>query len=310
MAALTLLEAAKLRNLDTFRQGVIETIGTHGNLIGQIPFMSIPGASYTFNREGKLPTAAFRGVNESHQSTVGALAPETETLRMFGGNIDVDRFLVETGGEDQRDMQEEMQLKALALEWTAKFFKGDSDDDPREFDGLQKRLTGDQVIAAGSTSGGDALSLDKLDEAIDRTDSPTHIFMNRTMIRRLSSASRNTSVGGFITYDQDEFGNRVSMYNGLPLVAIDEDASRNQILGFDEAAPAGGTAQCTSIYVASVGDGQLMGIQNGIMDVTDLGLLDDGSKYRTTVDWYNSFVLMGDHSATRLRGVTNAAVVA
>lgn len=310
MAALTLFEAAKLHGGSVFRQGVIETIGTYGSVYSVIPFMDISGASYTYNREEALSGIAFRGVNESFTSETSVVNPQTEVLKISGGQIDVDKFIVDAHGEDQREMQERMKMKGIALDWGKTFFKGDSEQNVREFDGLQKRLVGSQLIDAGATSGGDALSLEKLDELIDAVDTPTHLFMNRTMARRLNAATRNTGVSGFITWSQDEFGRRVQMYNDLPIVLVDEDSQRNQILPFTEAAPAGGTAQCTSIYCASIGDGQLMGIQNGTMDARDLGLLDDGTKYRTVVEHYNGIVLLGDKSAARLRGVTNAPVVA
>ena len=233
-----------------------------------------------------------------------------KTLKIFGGTIDVDRFIVDRQGEDQRDMHERMKMKAMALNWTRTFFKGDSSSDPREFDGLQVRLTGDQVIDAGATSGGDALSLLKLDELIDAVDTPTHLFMNRTMARLLNASTRSTGVSGYLTHTKDEFGRRITMYNDLPIVLIDEDASRQQILPFTEANPGGGAAASTSIYCASVGDGQLMGIQGDTMDARDLGLLDSGTAYRTIVEWDNGIVLLGDKSAARLQGIKNAAVVA
>jgi hypothetical protein len=310
MAALTLFEAAKLHSGDVFRQGVIETIGTYGSVVSVIPFLDINGAAYSYNQEEALPGVAFRGVNESFTPNTGVVNPQTETLKIFGGQIDVDKFIVATQGEDQRDMQERMKMKAMALDWGKTFIKGDSASNPREFDGLQVRLTGSQLIDAGSTSGGDALSLLKLDELIDAVDDPTHLFMNRTMKRLLSASTRNTAVSGYITHTVDEFGRRVMMYNDLPIVVVDEDASRNQILPFTEANPGGGAAASTSIYCASIGDGQLMGIQNGTMDASDLGLLDAGNVYRTDVEWYNGIVLLGDKSAARLQGIKNAAVTA
>lgn len=310
MAALTLFEAAKLHSGDVFRQGVIETIGTYGNVLNVIPFMDISGNSYTYNREETLGNIAFRGVNESFTSDTSVINPETEVLKIFGGSVDVDKFIVDTQGEDQREMQERMKMKAMALEWNRVFIKGDSSSNVREFDGLQRRLTGSQLIPNGNSSGGDALSLAKLDELIDAVDEPTHLFMNRTMARLLSNSTRATGVSGYITHTEDSFGRRITMYNNLPLVLIDEDSQKRQILPFDEANPGGGTAASTSIYCASVGDGQLMGIQNGSMDARDLGLLDDGTKFRTVVEWYQGMVLLGDKSAARLNGITNAAVVA
>jgi hypothetical protein len=56
-----------------------------------------------------------------------------------------------------------MKAKALAAEVTRVLIKGDSTSNPREFDGLQNRITGAQLIDNGATAGGDALSLSQLD---------------------------------------------------------------------------------------------------------------------------------------------------
>lgn len=313
MAALTLFEAAKLHSGDEYRQGVIETIGTQGgSVLSVLPFIDIAGNSYSYNREGMLPTVGFRGINEDYDTSVGVLNPQSETLTIFGGNLDVDKFIVKTQGEDVRTTHEMMKLKSMALTWNRNFFKGDSTTNPREFDGLQKRLVvgGSQVFNAGSTSGGDALSLAVLDEMIDAVEDPQYLLMNRAMVRRLSEAAKKTDVAGNLNWMKDDFGRRVAMYNDLPIIAIDKDASNELILGFDEANPAGGTAASTSIYCVSLGDGKLVGLQNGTVEVEDLGLLDGGSVYRTNVEHYQTIALLTDKAAARLRGIKNAAVVA
>lgn len=313
MAALTLFESSKLHSGDEYRQGVIETIGTQGgSVLSVLPFIDIEGNSYSYNREGMLPTVGFRGINQDFDTSVGVLNPQSETLTIFGGNLDVDKFIVRTQGEDVRTTHEMMKLKAMALTWNANFFKGDSTTDPRSFDGLQKRLVvgGTQVIDNGSSSGGDALSLAKLDEMIDAVEEPTHLFMNRAMLRRLSQAAKKVDVAGDLQWEKDDFGGRVARYNDLPIIAIDKDASNELILPFTEANPGGGAAASTSIYCVSLGDGKLVGLQNGTVEVEDLGLLDGGSVYRTNVEHYQTIALLTDKAAARLRGITDAPVVA
>ena len=202
------------------------------------------------------------------------------------------------------------EIKAIADAWAQKLIKGDSSSDPREFDGLQVRLTGSQLISAGSTSGGAALSLAKLDEAIDAVDNPTHLIMNRTMRRRLSAAARLTTVGGYITYDLDAFGRRVTRYNDLPILTVDQDNTGAEIMQSNEAASSG-SATATSIYVVSFGNGTLEGIQGagGIM-VDDLGELDSKPAYRTRVEWYSGVCVFAAKAAARLQHIGDLAVVA
>lgn len=307
MTAMTLIEAAKLESGNIFKQGVIELYAGSSSILANLPFMDIQGNALKYNREGALPGIGFRGVNEAYTPSNGVINPLTEALVIAGGEIDVDKFIVQTQGASIRSTHEAMKIRALALSWTRKFIKGDTTSDPREFDGLQARVTGNQKIQAGTTANGTALSLAKLDEAIDQTLNPTGIIMNKALRRRLSAAARTSTVGGYVTYDKDSFGRQIMMYNDLPILEVDLDHEQTAILGFDEAATSG-TATATSLYVVSMGDDALSGIQNGGINAQDLGELQASPVYRTRVEWYNGLAIFNGRSVTRLWSIADAAV--
>lgn len=307
--ALTLVEAAKLNPGDVIKNAIIELYAGSSDILMNLPFESISGNAMKYNREGSLPGVGFRGVNEAYTASTGVLNPLTESLVIAGGDLDVDKFIIDTMGANQRAVQEAMKVRALSLAWTQKFIKGDTANDPREFDGLQTRIAGSQIISAGTTANGAALSLAKLDEAIDQTLNPTHLIMNKAMRRRLTTAARTTTVGGYITYDKDAFGRPVMKYNDLPILIVDLDNTQSSILGFTEAA-ASGTATATSIYVVSFGDGMITGLQNGGIDVRDMGELQTSPVYRTRVEWYNGFGIFNGRAATRLRHIGDLPIVA
>ena len=306
---LTLVEAAK-RTQYQIQRAIIEMYARSSDIMMALPFMDITGNAYRYVREETLPGVGFRGVNEGYTESTGVLNPETESLVIAGGDLDVDKFIVSTMGEDHRAVQEAMKVKALALAWTKQFVKGSATTDPRGFDGLQVRLVGDQLFYAGTTDGGDALSLAKLDELIDRVENPTHLIMSKSMRRRLTTAARTYSVGGFITWDVDAFGRKIAQYNDLPILIVDKDQNGDDILAFDEVASTGSTAKATSIYCVSMGDGMLEGIQNSDPVVTDLGELETKPCYRTRVEWYSGLAVFHGRAAARLAGISNAAVTA
>ena len=308
--AVTLLEASKRFEGNVLRQAVVELYASSSNLLRILPFNDIAGNALRYNQESALPGIGFRGVNEAYSESTGVINPITEPLVIAGGDLDVDKFITTTMGANQRTSQEVMKIKALAHKWTNTFIKGDSTSSPKEFDGLQVRLTGSQLIAAGATAGGDALSLAKLDQAIDATDNPTHILMSKAMRRLMTAAGRTTSVGGYIHFTQDEFGRTQTMYNDLPIIVVGENTDVYNTLDFVEANPGGGASVGTSIYVVSVGDGMLSGIQNGPPDVRDLGDLQTTSAERTRIEWYSGLALFHPRAATRLYGIKNSAVVA
>lgn len=296
---------------EAYKATVMELYAQASDVMMALPFDNITGNAMTFNREKTLPNVAFRGVNEAYTEDTGEVDKITESLAIAGGEVDVDKFLVETGGANARSTQESMKIKALSLSIVKTILKGDVTSSSKEFDGLQIRCgTGNQRIAAGATAGGDPLSLAKLDELIDATDEPTHLIMNKTMRRRLSAAARNSAVGGYITYELDAFGRRVTYYNDLPILIADVDNTFSQILPFTEAAPGGGASASTSIYCVSMNDDGLVGLQNGSMQIDDLGLLQTKSAYRTRIEWYITLAVYRERSIARLWGITDAAVTA
>lgn len=306
--ALTIIEAAKLNPGEVIRNAIIELYAGSSDILRVLPFSNIPGNAMKYNREGALPGIGFRGVNEAYTPSTGVLNPITEALVIAGGDLDVDKFIVDTMGLEQRSVQEAMTVRALGLAWTAKFIKGDSISDAREFDGLQTRVTGDQKIAAGATVNGTPLSLGKLDEAIDQTTDPTHMIMSKAMARKFATAARGGIMGDYNVVI-DEMGMRVEYYMGLPILKVDLDNESNAILPFTEAATSG-TATASSIYVVSMGDGALTGLQNGMVDVRDLGELQTSPLYRTRVEWYNGIAIYNGRAATRLWSISDAAITA
>lgn len=305
--SLTLIEAAKLEKGQTLRRAVIETFAANADILAVLPIDDIPGNSLKYSQEQTLPGIGFRGVNGSFSESTGILNPVVESLAILGGDIDVDTYIMKTMGEGQRAIQESMKVKAAALNFALKFIKGDSQTTAKEIDGLQVRLAGDQLIAAGATANGTPLSLAKLDELIDAVDGITHLGMNKTMRRLLSAAARLGTVGGNVNYDLDSFGRRVTTYNDIPILIFDKDNTNAQILPFTEVATSG-TDTGTSIYGLALGDGMLSGIQNGGIDVRDLGEIDSSPVFRTRVEWFLGIVLYHPRAAARLWSISNAAV--
>lgn len=305
--AMTLLEASKIHKGDVVRAGIIEMFARESEPLRVLPFLDVPGGSYHYTQEGSLPGVGFRGINQGFEESVGVLNPQVEVLRIAGGDLDVDNAILKMHGEDVRTTHEAMKVKALSLYFNKKLIKGDSSADVREFDGLQARITGSQLIANGNTANGDPLSLGKLDEAIDAVDGANYLLMSKAQKRIITAAARDIDVGGHISYTVDEFGRKVTNYNDLPILVVDYDELGQRILDFNEANPGGGTPTGSSIYVVNFSENMLTGIQNGTMDVRDLGEIDDKPVKRTRVEWLISLAALHGRCAARLWGINSAA---
>lgn len=309
--ALTLIEAAKLaaNNGETKRAGVIAMFAEQSAWLAAMNIINIQGNAYAYNQEGVLPGVAFRGVGEAYPESTGIINPLAESLRISGGDLDVDKFILDTQGEQVRARHEAMKVKALAADITRVMIKGNSESNPREFDGLQTRVVGSQLIANGATSGGDPLSLGNLDAAIEAVPGANAIMIPRALRRRFTAAMRNQTLTGNIMQSVDQFGRIQTSYAGIPLLPAYPENDGVDPLGFDEAGPGGG-ATSASVYVARIGDGYLSMIQNGTMSVRDLGELQTAPLFRTRVDWNVGLVVEHGRAVARLWGVSNAAIVA
>lgn len=312
--ALTILEALKTRQgLNARERYLLNEFATASDLVAAIPFRNIPGNSYAYNVMEVLPGVGFRGYNESYQESTGIINPQTETLKIAGGDLDVDTAIIKTEGEGARNLQEQGKVQALALSVARNFIKGDSIADPRTFDGLQVRLTGSQVVEATSgtvANGGNALSLAQLDLAISRVKNPTHIIMNDTLIRALTAAARTTSIGGYLNFQMSDFGKMLPSYGSIPILDPGYDNLGQQILGFTETASTGATATATSVYVVSLRSDGVSGIQNGDIDVRDLGEIQSKPAYRTRVEWLMGMTVLHGRAACRIRGISDTTITA
>lgn len=314
--AVTLIEASQiaLGRDETLRSGIIQIFAENSPLLDAMIYENISGNALTFSREATLPSVAFRGVNEAYTANEGVLEDITESLKIAGGDLDVDTFLVKTGGPNQLSTQTNMKAKSLSLTMEKKIIKGDNTTYVKEFDGLQNRCTGDQLVHNAVTTGA-GLSLVKLDELIDAVANPTHLIMNKTHVRRLSAATRSTTVAGTVIFEKDTMGRRVAYYNDLPILIVGKDETNTEILGFTEQSWnttdwAGADANSASIYCISIGIDALHMIQNGIMDVRYLGELQTAPVHRTRIEWYTSLANMIDDCKARLSSVENSAATA
>ncbi len=301
--AVTLLDASRMAQNDPLKAGIIEQIAMSSNLLNALTFEEINGSAVSYTREGVLPSVGARGVNEAYTEDAGQTEELKVGLKIIGGDLDVDKFTIETMGTDIRTTKISQKVKSFAGFVEKLLIKGDEATNPKEFNGLQAILgstAGNQVIANHATGAG--LSLTKLDEAIDAVQGANMILLNPALKRRLITASRNTSVGGHIGFTEDTFGNRVTTYAGIPLVEIWKDNTETDILGFTEG------SSTTSIYVVNASAGVYTGIQKGSINVRDLGELPDKPVLRVRAEWYLNHIVWHKRGAARLMKITDVAV--
>lgn len=313
MTVMTLPEYAKTKDKEDVSRPIIEMFSAAADIYQALPFETLGGPVFEGYRQAQLPTVAFRGINESGTSGLGRVEPFQEPTFVLDHDIDIDDAIIRRNGMNRRTQEQQMAVAALGKLWLDTFIFGDNTSDPREFNGLQKRAESfSRKIAAGSTSGGDALSLAKLDEAINNVNGANAILVGKALMPRFIAAARNTSISGFVIQSWDQVGAPKMTYNGIRIYFGYEKDDHGFILPFTEANPGGGSAVGTSIYVMALGAGKLRGIMLQDLKAEDVGRVLTGDKpfYRTHVSWDVGLVDEHKYCFTRLWGIKDAAFVA
>lgn len=299
--ALTLAEAKK--HASNPQEAAIITELAAGSLLQNLPFREVQGNGLFWKREESLGNVGFRNFNSGYSESYATIKQHSEALRLFGGDIRVDRAIVDLEGPEARAYQIQAKTRAMRLSFEALFIQGNSNGSPAEFDGLAKRLpaadyaTNSQVIRNGTSNV--ALNLDKLDEVIDAVDAQggsKFLVMSKSARRALSKIAR-TSVQ--IDIMRDEFGQQQMVYAGLPVLELDRDHQNVAILD--------STPSNQSIYVVAFGNDLLTGLQNGGPQVRDLGEALDSPTLVTRVEWYCGLALINGRAAARLINVDATA---
>lgn len=292
--ALTLAEAAKLSN-DVLVTGVVETIVKDSPILQRLPFIEIVGNGLTYNREATAPTAAFFDVGDTWTESTPTFTQQTVTLKIMGGDADIDNFLMATRSNLQDIQTAVVQLKAKAVRqlFEQTFITGDATANPKSFDGLDKLCDPAQVISSGAN--GAALTLDKLDELIDavKGGKPDLLLMSRRSRRSITKLARTS--GSFIENERDEFGMMMQFYDGIP-VGVSDYISDAQTVGT--------STDCSVIYAFQMGEGAVSGLTApGGLDVENVGSLETKDATRTRIKWYSSLALFNVIKLARLTGV-------
>ncbi len=292
--ALTLVEASKL-STDTLLAGVIETMSQESPVLQRLPFIEIVGNGLAYNRENVAPTAAFYDVGDTWAENTPTFTQESASLRIMGGDADVDNFLKATRSNIQDLEAAVVQLKARAVQslFDDTFVNGDTGADPNSFDGIELLCGGGQSVSMGVN--GDSLSLEKLDELVDRVrgGKPHLLLMSRRSRRSLNVLARTS--GTFLEADRDEFGGMVQFYDGIPIGICDY---------IGDAATVGTSSDCSTIYAMQFGEGGLCGLTApGGLTIERVGSLETKDASRIRVKWYAGLALFNSVKLAKLVGV-------
>jgi hypothetical protein len=317
--ALTLVEAAKYSNT-VLQAGVIELIVKDDPIFERLPFMDILGNSLTYNVETTEADAQFYDVGDTWVEGTHVVTASTATLKIMGGDADVDNFLLKTRSNINDLKQETINAKSKAVKkkFMDTFWYGNTTLDAKSFNGMHTLVASGtyNTHAIGTASTTEKLLLmTELEEAIDmvKVNPPELIVMTKLMRRYINKYLHG--VGG-ITYD-DAANARVQTLFGIPVAVSDYLVNTENVLhayvsttdyGYD--VDVATTDVATSIFILSFGPQACQGLQTGIPDIEVFDKLETKNASRYRIVWYPSLMLQNILTCVKVTGVDPDGTVA
>jgi len=268
--------------------------------------VSEPTLKSTLLWRAHIDVEGFYDVGDTWAESTPSFAQATATLKIMGGDADVDNFIKATRSNIQ-DLEAaviELKAKALKDKFEDTFIYGNAAVNAKQFDGIRKLIdtgtAGGQVIAAGAS--GVTLTLGMLDQLIDtiRGGKPDLLLMSRRSRRKINALVR--AAGGMMETDRDKWGNFVQYWDGVPIAVSDWVLDTHIVADGVETATTGGA--CSTIYALQMGEGGLCGLTApGFITVEPIGSLETKDATRSRIKWYVSVALFSAIKAGALIGV-------
>jgi HK97 family phage major capsid protein len=277
--------------------GVREAIVAESPILNLLPFAEILGNSLTYNRESTLGAAQFFNPGDTWVESTPTLTQVVATLRILGGDADVDKFLALTRSNEQ-DLRAEvigMKTKALARQFQDSFVYGEAAVDPKAFDGVHviaEALAAAQNVHLGTGSTPAVGTFSQLDALLDTiVGGPDALVMSRRTRRGIQKLARSQG-WGLQVQPVGALGFLAQHWAGVPIFVNDFMVDTELL--------------ASGKYSAKTGGASLFGLEaGGGIQVEDVGALETKDAQRTRIKWYCGLALLSSIALGRLDGLSS-----
>jgi len=312
MPLATLTEGNKYSSTEIDRS-VIDLLTKDEVVLQNLKFEELLGNSLTYDMITTRSTADFRGVGETWTESVLALTQDTVTLKILGGDADVDNFLKKTRSNKIDLAATVLADKVLSVKekFMYGFYYGNATSNALEFNGLHALMSSTtyNTVHAGATTG-TALSIAKLYQAIDliRGYKPDVMIMTRAMRRGIQIYL--DTIGEKYPTERDKYGKLQAHFGEIPIYVDDnllDTETSTDGTGAYLAATGGGN---TSIFILSFDHQSVQGVQGpDSIETIPLGDLETKDAQRWRVRWYCGLMFENLRSCAKVDGIVAAGTV-
>lgn len=278
---------------------------------------------------GSLPTVNWRTINGGTTVTTGTPSPYQEQAFILSNAIDTDKVLVQDEGQitDPRKAMFAAYLKSMSYDFNNKFINNDPvTGDPNAIVGLKYRITngatygvrpenlinagGLDISHAGATTATGNTLFEYLDQLLWSVGSQDGvgvvIYVNNVLYWRLGWLARLMGPNGGFATTKDQIGRDVVTFRNAVIRDIGylSDQATRIITTTETSAGAPGSSTYTSMYAVRFAEDALIGWQFEAINGMDLGLLgNDGTVYRTLIDWVSGILPTSNRCMARIYGL-------
>ncbi len=279
-----------------------------------LPFEDIKGNSLTYDVITSNSGAAFYSPGDTWAESTPVLTQHTATLKILGGDADIDNFLLKTRGSaiDMKAKAVNNKIKVINETFMDSVFYGNSTSNPKSFDGLEVLLSSStyNTVSVGSSATGAVLSIAKLRSAIDLItgykNEKRYIFMTKTLRRGISVYL--DSIGSAFPRGVNEYGKPIAMFDEMEIVTDDNLLNTELIASGVFSAKTGGVD--TSIFILTMNPQACCGLSTPErIQTEELGSLETKDAQRVRIKWYCALKLEDIRSCAKVDGVVAAGTV-
>jgi len=308
MAFETVAEADKYSRTQLIK-GVVEAIVAESPVLNLLPFAEILGNSLTYNREATLGGAQFYNPGDTWVEGTPTVTAVTATLKILGGDADIDNFLALTRSNEQ-DLEAEvlaMKAKAVAREFQDEFVYGELAVDPKGFNGLHvtaEALAAAQNVHLGSSTTPAVGTFTQLDQLCDCiVGGPSALMMSRRTRRGIQKLARSQGWALQSAPVGALEGGR-TLWSGIPILINDFMVDTELLASSKYSAKTGGAS--SSIFALKFGGDALFGLEaGGGIQVERVGSLETKDAKRDRVKWYCGLALLSSVAMARMDGLSS-----
>ncbi len=309
------LKDAKQLSQDKLTDDVIDEFAA-SPLINSLPFDDTVKAqggkslTYSYNRVTTQPTAGTRAIGGDYENQEAKTTQQHANLKIMGGSYTIDRVIENDEKQvvSEVEFQSSQKSKATVAEFHNLLINGDSATDEKQFDGINKAVTGSTTEVVPSEaidlSTAEAVSanykkfLYSLRKMVGKmSGSPTHFLMNSDLYTVFQTVA---DLVPSINFTRDELGNEIGHYGSAVLVDMgDKPGTSDPIIANDG-------ANGTSLYAIRAAEDGVHGVTpdgSNIVKVYPPNMADADAQKRGSVELVAAIAVKATKSVAALRKI-------